>query len=415
MGNYLKIRNFGPVKEANIELKPYLVLIGGQGTGKSTIAKLLSIFQEKLWYLSILSKDEDKQDACLESFKKCGIHRYFSEDTYLEYRKDELFLVFDKQFTISYQGKTDPEELQPLLLSLLTENLKKFAGVVKSDLQELTHALQQSDKQEEVQLKDYLKDYLTQQYRASIIQSTFSNTGDQLYIPAERNLAASFSGNLASVMVSGIPLQDKLLNFISYFEKARAEHPVYDVPFLHLTYVCNKEEEGIRIPGMDKPLPLTECSSGIQALLPMLMVLDYCIDNGIFKGYVIEEPEQNLFPDNQLAALRYIIGKNNRHQSSCVITTHSPYLLSGMNLSLMAGRIAQNETFGEKVSQILPPEYHLAPGSVAAYSLGDADNYCKDIINPQTGTIDQNYLDTTSSIIGQEFGKLYKLYIQTLK
>lgn len=81
----------------------------------------------------------------------------------------------------------------------------------------------------------------------------------------------------------------------------------------------------------------------------------------------------------------------------------------------MAGRIAQNETFQEKVNRILPPEYHLASGSVAAYSLGDADNYCKDIINPQTGTIDQNYLDTTSSIIGQEFGKLYKLYIQTPK
>lgn len=412
MDNYLIIRNFGPVKEAKIELKPYLILIGGQGTGKSTIAKLLSIFQEKLWYLSVLSQEKD---ACLESFKKCGIHRYFTKDTYLEYRKDDLYLVFDEKFTISYQGKTNPEELQPLLFSLLTENLKKFAGVVKSDLQELTHTLQKSDKQEEVQLKDYLKDYLAQQYRASIIQSTFSNTGDLLYIPAERNLAASFSGNLASVMVSGIPLQDKLLNFISYFEKARAEHPVYDIPFLHLTYFYSKDEEGIRIPGVEKPLPLTECSSGIQALLPMLMVLDYCIDNGIFKGYVIEEPEQNLFPDNQLAALRYIISKNNCHQSSCVITTHSPYLLSGINLSLMAGRIAQNETFQEKVNQLLPSDYHLTPGSVAAYSLGDADNYCKDIINSQTGTIDQNYLDTASSIIGQEFGKLYKLYIQTLK
>ena len=412
MDNYLIIRNFGPVKEAKIELKPYLILIGGQGTGKSTIAKLLSIFQEKLWYLSVLSQEKD---ACLESFKKCGIHRYFTKDTYLEYRKDDLYLVFDEKFTISYQGKTNPEELQPLLFSLLTENLKKFAGVVKSDLQELTHTLQKSDKQEEVQLKDYLKDYLAQQYRASIIQSTFSNTGDLLYIPAERNLAASFSGNLASVMVSGIPLQDKLLNFISYFEKARAEHPVYDIPFLHLTYFYSKDEEGIRIPGVEKPLPLTECSSGIQALLPMLMVLDYCIDNGIFKGYVIEEPEQNLFPDNQLAALRYIISKNNCHQSSCVITTHSPYLLSGINLTLMAGRIAQNETFQEKVNQLLPSDYHLTPGSVAAYSLGDADNYCKDIINSQTGTIDQNYLDTASSIIGQEFGKLYKLYIQTLK
>ena len=412
MDNYLIIRNFGPVKEAKIELKPYLILIGGQGTGKSTIAKLLSIFQEKLWYLSVLSQEKD---ACLESFKKCGIHRYFTKDTYLEYRKDDLYLVFDEKFTISYQGKTDPEELQPLLFSLLTENLKKFAGVVKSDLQELTHTLQKSDKQEEVQLKDYVKDYLAQQYRASIIQSTFSNTGDLLYIPAERNLAASFSGNLASIMVSGIPLQDKLLNFISYFEKARAEHPVYDVPFLQLTYVYSRDEEGIRIPDVEKPLPLTECSSGIQALLPMLMVLDYCIDNGIFKGYVIEEPEQNLFPDNQLAALRYIISKNNCHQSSCVITTHSPYLLSGINLSLMAGRIAQNETFQEKVNQLLPSDYHLTPGSVAAYSLGDADNYCKDIINSQTGTIDQNYLDTASSIIGQEFGKLYKLYIQTLK
>lgn len=412
MDNYLIIRNFGPVKEAKIELKPYLILIGGQGTGKSTIAKLLSIFQEKLWYLSVLSQEKD---ACLESFKKCGIHRYFTKDTYLEYRKDDLYLVFDEKFTISYQGKTDPEELQPLLFSLLTENLKKFAGVVKSDLQELTHTLQKSDKQEEVQLKNYLKDYLAQQYRASIIQSTFSNTGDLLYIPAERNLAASFSGNLASVMLSGILLQDKLLNFISYFEKARAEHPVYDIPFLHLTYFYSKDEEGIRIPGVEKPLPLTECSSGIQALLPMLMVLDYCIDNGIFKGYVIEEPEQNLFPDNQLAALRYIISKNNCHQSSCVITTHSPYLLSGINLSLMAGRIAQNDTFQKKVNQLLPSDYHLTPGSVAAYSLGDADNYCKDIINSQTGTIDQNYLDTASSIIGQEFGKLYKLYIQTLK
>lgn len=59
--------------------------------------------------------------------------------------------------------------------------------------------------------------------------------------------------------------------------------------------------------------------------------------------------------------------------------------------------------------------FHLVPGCVAAYALGDTESYCKDIINPATGTIDQNYLDTTSDIIGQEFGKLYKLYIKTLR
>lgn len=58
MDNYLKKRNFGPVKDATVELKPFLVFIGAQGTGKSTIAKLLSIFQDKLWYMSIDFKNK---------------------------------------------------------------------------------------------------------------------------------------------------------------------------------------------------------------------------------------------------------------------------------------------------------------------------------------------------------------------
>lgn len=145
------------------------------------------------------------------------------------------------------------------------------------------------------------------------------------------------------------------------------------------------------------------------------MILDYCIREEMFDSYVIEEPEQNLFPDNQLSVLRHIVGKRNSQNNSCIITTHSPYLLSGINISLMAGQVAQCKEYSDEVSDILPSEYHLTPGSVAAYALGDADNYCKDIINPQTGTIDQNYLDTTSTVIGQEFSKLYKLYIKTLR
>ena len=46
MPGYLTIKNFGPIKDATIELKNFLVLIGGQGTGKSTIAKVLTICQE---------------------------------------------------------------------------------------------------------------------------------------------------------------------------------------------------------------------------------------------------------------------------------------------------------------------------------------------------------------------------------
>lgn len=63
--NYLKINNFGPVKDATIELKSLVVLIGGQGTGKSTIAKLLTIFQDYLWYDSEGLLDGFQTRCCL--------------------------------------------------------------------------------------------------------------------------------------------------------------------------------------------------------------------------------------------------------------------------------------------------------------------------------------------------------------
>ena len=46
----IKIKNFGPIREGFLEnegwmdVKKVTVLIGDQGTGKSTVAKLISIF-----------------------------------------------------------------------------------------------------------------------------------------------------------------------------------------------------------------------------------------------------------------------------------------------------------------------------------------------------------------------------------
>ena len=419
MDNYLKIRNFGPVKDATVELKPFLVFIGGQGTGKSTIAKLLSIFQDKLWYMSMLS---EKNESSLEAFKKFGIHNYFNEDTYLEFMNEETHIVYDKKFSLSYKGKSSPEELQPVFSSWFEDSARKFTEISQSDLldiQKLTMSQNEADKDSQQSFQDqfrsYLQNYLEIQNRLNLIQSVFSNMGAKLYIPAERNLMASFAGTWANMKVAGLPLQDKLLNYISYFEKAKKEYPVYNIPLLNITYKCEGNSEGILINGTDRQLPLTECSSGVQSLLPMLMVLDYCIDKSIYSGYVIEEPEQNLFPDNQLYTLRYIVSKNNAQGSSCIITTHSPYLLSAINISLLAGKIAGYEKYKDEVRNILAEEYHLQPGTVAAYALGDEKEYCRDIMNGNTNTIDQNYLDTTSSIIGQEFGKLYKLYVKSLK
>ena len=45
MSQRLEINNFGPVKKASIEIRPVLILIGQQASGKSTVAKLIYFFQ----------------------------------------------------------------------------------------------------------------------------------------------------------------------------------------------------------------------------------------------------------------------------------------------------------------------------------------------------------------------------------
>ena len=81
---------------------------------------------------------------------------------------------------------------------------------------------------------------------------------------------------------------------------------------------------------------------------------------------------------------------------------------------LTAGRLAKNEELAEVVEDILPAIYHVDSSQVSAYALGDEDVYCRNIINAKTGTIDQNYLDTASDVLSDEFNRLYRLYVKTL-
>lgn len=392
--NYLKIKNFGPVKDATIELKPFLVLTGGQGTGKSTIAKLLCIFQDYYWYVSIL-EDNDTVEVL---FLEYGISEYFNKNTYIEYSCNDIFITYqDSRFSFKHREIIGRDRL----LSYYGDKISgKICGLLLS---------------QELLTEDLLEKFLDK--NLPFIKSYCASS---LYIPTGRNIAATFSSALSTMIDSQISFDPEFIRFINYFERARKQFRVYSLPEMEdVTYLYEKKKEGIIIPQEDdiKTLPLSECSSGLQSLLPMVMTMDYCINEHMFESYIVEEPEQNLSPSEQLAVLRHIISsmKKCNNTVSHVITTHSPYILSGINISLMAGRVEQDKVFSKEVFNIFPEEYHLPVGSVAVYSLGNMDNYCNDIINTQIGIIDQYSLNTAFDIIGKKFKELYKLYIKTSK
>ena len=93
---YIKIKNFGPIKngfnqnDGFIDLRKVTIFIGSQGTGKSSVAKLISVMQwlEKTLYISELT---EKYVTSYNRFveKYCNYHNlrsYFLTDTEINYK-----------------------------------------------------------------------------------------------------------------------------------------------------------------------------------------------------------------------------------------------------------------------------------------------------------------------------------------
>lgn len=350
MKERLEIRNFGPVKQLDIEIKPLTLFIGTQGSGKSTISKLITICKDKKWQEAVAAKS----DSLLKPFFDFSIDEYFQADSYIHYQSSNL--------DIKYQAG-------------------KF-----------TFARHSNEMQ---------------------------GDSSMLYIPAERNLIGNLSSALASIMLARIPLSETIIEYMSLFEKAKKEFSKYEIPFLGVRYEKKEGKERIIVSEEGKNLPLSACSSGLQSVLPMIMVIDYAVGKESFDSFIVEEPEQNLFPENQRELLNFICKKqNNDHFEQCIITTHSPYLLSCLNVLMLAAKLYQDKSIREKVETIVPKEHLVSSSDVAVYGLypySSSEDYCKSLIAERTGLISINELDSVSESIGEDYDSLYHLYLQTRK
>src|SRR5690606_12690262 len=92
----LIIKNFGPIINAQIELKPINIFIGTTSSGKSTVAKLATIFK---------SGQFNTIDHPFGLFKKLlanyNIEYTIGNDTYIKYEDEErLYEITNENFSI---------------------------------------------------------------------------------------------------------------------------------------------------------------------------------------------------------------------------------------------------------------------------------------------------------------------------
>ncbi len=393
MKERIKVKHFGPITNLDIEIKRLTFFIGSQGSGKSTVSKLLTIFRDVLWRYAVL-----KGWDVMKHFREMNIDSYFYEDTEIEYTMD-VFLISYKKGKFSCVYVKDPTNKDILISisekSLATAGRKVMNNLGYTDIEEL-------------------------KFNEADMNLFIANTKTLLYIPAERIIASQLSESLANIMASEIPFGGQLKEYMSLFGKARKEFPEYTVSFLNATYKFDNGVDKVSI-GEDekKGIKLSSCSSGLQSVLPLLMIIDYCMRNEYFDSFVVEEPEQNLFPSNQRELMRFLLSKwnNEKKDLAMIITTHSPYLLSILNNYLYASELGRDEKIPQdEVRSIIEEKYWVDIEDCAVYSLGEEMNggdFCKSVISENSRLVDFNYLDAVSIEMGEEFDRLQKLQISS--
>ena len=385
----LHVINFGPINDAKVELRAFNMFIGEQAIGKSTLAKLITIFTD---YISLFKLVIGGSDFWMQTLKEFGLDIYKDYPYFISYEMDEDNLKFHleiKNNSISCyfieDGKfiTDQNAILNKLIGLKkiyhTDKVKKkISGWIKAGMTD----------------EDFME--------------VFTNS---LYIPAERIIYSVVTNLMPALILSKSTVPPILLRFMINLNNAKAEYPNFPIKLLNIDFKYEGGEDSILLTDTGKPIPLTMASSGIQSLVPLLLVLHYAIDNRECASYVIEEPECNLFPTKQVELLKEILKIIMDSSRTLTVTTHSPYLLSAMNNILYAGNIVKKygEGIRKFVDEIIPADCRVNSDNCTVYSLGSDINggiYCRSLMDDETGLIDFNSLDSVSEELSVEFDAL---------
>lgn len=389
---HLIIKNFGPIKEVDIELKRINLILGPQSSGKSTILKV-ACFCDWMERQIMLSQNPEKY--CQAQFfvpNLIGFHRmegFLHANSYIRYENDSISFEYDaKTKKCAYQwGK----------------GVKRWS------------------------------------YKKTKIA----------YIPSERNLVATIP-NWYQVSMNNNNIQD----FMKEWEFARKNfsksQQILKLPFSY-RYSPSNMADYIVMPN-GKELDLTNASSGLQSLTPLYIMVHY-LTNEFFKvkhskvedditrenlknaierechdktpekkleilndmttpcrsDLFIEEPEAHIFPSTQKDFVYSLVNLlNGRKKHSCFIATHSPYVMTSFNNLIQAGeRMTESKEMAEKVSERFPKRQTLRYDEIAAFAM--KDGYIESIMDDEFRLISAEALDDASQEIANDFDFLLNL------
>lgn len=133
-----------------------------------------------------------------------------------------------------------------------------------------------------------------------------------------------------------------------------------------------------------------------------------------FSNIIVEEPELNLFPETQSLLVYSILKSIKQDRDNVVITTHSPYILYALNNCMQAWIANKNDS--ESMNCLIgelsfDKDSFVNPQKVSVWELENGifkkyNGYFKDTIQDEDGLIRKNYFDTIMQNVINDFSML---------
>lgn len=386
----LTVKNVGPIREADFEVKKYTVFIGPQGSGKSTLAKLIAIGGDTRITATPWSGSADSliNSYTLSDFIKSH-SAWIYKDTYFNISYDQSL-----RLDLTDEGQEFIEKYLPKF----KEEFPFFSII--TPLQRYIEFMQPRDPKLHQDGKSHTRSYNQMFYNNvfKVIASTNS-----LLIPTERHLFPLFSDAIWSLLNADINLPESVKSFGVQFEQARNTNNQLQISFLNVQYSREGGRDFVYY-NADDAVPLASSASGYQAVIPLLVTVEHQRQTAQ-RRFIIEEPELNLYPTAQKDLIYNLVSgldpEKTYQDAEWVFTTHSPYVLSSLNTLMLAYKVAQqSEENRAKVEAIIPARHWINPDDFTAYYVDEGT--VRSIINPKTGLISDNELDDVSDALADE-------------
>lgn len=444
----LIVKNFGPLKDIEIEVREMVTLIGAQASGKSTLAKLLSIFENEEFRKNRLMNFENE-------LKKYNIFSFLSKESFISYKSFNSFSSYHGIDSFSFtltQGEID--EFSPLINFNLykefnklnkyknTDELKKsiLTGIFLDlsvypllndekiytlfdsqekkvkfeimflDIRNGNRFLEEEDVKKifEIQEKEDTLDNYIVLYETLIELFPFIYLHDSIYIPSERNFIHLIAGNTLGLINNNVQIPKHLLNVGQEYEKAIQTIKELPLTIIDKQFKYKREGKISYIYHSDtEKVDLLESASGLQSIIPILLLIEYSksLKEKYNFNFVVEEPELNLYPKAQHELIKYLVRNCLFDRKNLILTTHSPFVLASINNLLLAFDKGQSKP--KEVNKIIKKESWLNPKNFIAYELKNGK--AKKIMDDKLGQIKENMIDSVSDSFADEFDKLLDL------